>query len=74
MTNDFRKHATATVARPLNWERSFPHTTFDGTDWIIDVLDDLAAFSAHQGLTQVEKELCCTKVRVASLLGIAPDL
>ncbi|MGI1661756.1 hypothetical protein ACRDNQ_05910 [Palleronia sp. KMU-117] len=40
-----------------SWERSFPRSTIEGARWMIDVLDDLIAFSKDRELFQIAADL-----------------
>lgn len=51
-----------------SWERSLPTGTTSDAAWIVDVLDDLAAFAEFNGLPDVQEELAQVKEKVRVLL------
>lgn len=56
----------ATAAQ--SWDRSFPAETVDGFRWVLDVLDDLAAFTGSNGLPEIAEDIEQMRGRVADRL------
>jgi len=60
--------STAEPDRRVSWERSFPQGTVEGVTWILDVLDDLAAFSECRDLPEVLHQLVAARQTIAAQL------
>lgn len=61
-------HGLGSKGKDRGWERSFPDGSVKGLTWVLDVLDDLAAFADDRGETALKAELEQTRTRAAALL------
>ncbi|MCB1388290.1 MAG: hypothetical protein KDK12_03940 [Rhodobacteraceae bacterium] len=50
------------------WERSFPKCAALGSDWVLDVLDDLSAYADDRQLTAFAARLAGVRAEIRSLL------
>lgn len=50
------------------WERSFPDGSVNGLKWVLDVLDDLVAYSDHRGELLLKIELERARTRASELI------